>query len=147
MPDLPRGQREAGVVVGPTAGVAAGCGSSRQSGGREGLDADRFFTHDPRLSRVQLLPEASEPPRVGRKSVSEPEHGALPSGLRISGQEVLSGRQRAPDWRSRLPGLPTADHVAYPTKFWRPVQNLVPGRRVANPGGSATRVGCFGDVA
>ena len=62
MLDLPRGQREAGASVVPTAGVAAGSTACRQSGGREGLDADRFFTYDyaydPRLSRVQVLPEA-----------------------------------------------------------------------------------------
>ena len=59
MLDLPRGQREAGASVVPTAGVAAGSTAKRQSGGREGLDADRFFTYDvPRLSRVQVLPEA-----------------------------------------------------------------------------------------
>ena len=35
-----------------------------------------------------------------------------------------------PIWRYRLMGLPTADHIAHPTQFWHPVQNLAPGRHV-----------------
>ena len=67
---LQRGYCKAGAVVELVVGVAAESTASRQSGGREGLDADRFFTHDSMLSRVQRLPEALEQPRVGRKNIS-----------------------------------------------------------------------------
>ena len=75
MPILKRGYCKAGAVVELGVRVAAGCTASRQSGGREGLDADCFLTHDSRPGRVQLVPEALEQPRVGRKSTPLREHG------------------------------------------------------------------------
>ena len=83
------------------------------------------------LCRVQLLEEVSESPRVGRKSTPGREHGARPSGLGISGQDICAADNERPIWRSRLLARPTADHITYPTQFWHPDRLSSPGRRVA----------------
>ena len=82
------------------------------------------------LSRVERLTAVSEPPLVGRQSASEAEQRPRPSGLKISGQEFHAAANERPNWRTGQPGLLTADHVASPTHFCHPFQNLAPGRHV-----------------